>query len=561
MGVSTETLNREQIFFDNVTWTDLPNNCKIDHDSYDGAKSDINPNYTLADGDLSRCALKAKQGGPPGPSFLTSSNGFSDPQWFDPPEDNVYPDRGGQISYAVKAESGTAAQFYFGDNDPSTEWYGVSWYPDNESLTVGAYNPTGSPNTDTDSGEGDGTNEYYRIVVDWDLNDAMADTIYARAVNGSGATVAYAYIQDDSFSGGSGQFGHIRFVADGPNAAFWDELEYGETNFEETLPAPGESYYANGFEVTGDSPDGLTHSDGWIHDRLPVEEGETRTYSYYVDYDSAMNVSLRDGPSTETRSFSDIENEIHAFSDGFDYGGVFRSGREVMVSLTIDYTDPTAVQMRAKAVTSDGFTRTLNQTWSGAGSHGDIYVSTYEWDGRDPPASDSLRLITKRTGQYAAAGFPLDDWVHGPTVRENRAGFDHLGDWVDRNDPIRPGGIVTIPFFASDQSAPTSQLAVQVRDEPGSDQHRGPTEGPSQAFKETLGSFMSVTQDGTTILVVDYTVPGEVFLRAVSLDTGTIVGERVVSIPDSAPDNLPVYVSTYEETDNPGLGSIRYSPF
>ena len=150
-------------------------------DSYDRAKGDINPNYTLADGDLSRCAPEARSGGPPAPSFLTSSNGFSDPQWFGPPEDNVFLDRGGQINYAVKAESGTAAQFYFGNNDPSMDWYGVSWYPDNESLTVGAYSPTGSPNTDTDTGGGDSTDEYYRIVVDWDLNDAMAATIYGES--------------------------------------------------------------------------------------------------------------------------------------------------------------------------------------------------------------------------------------------------------------------------------------------------------------------------------------------------------------------------------------------
>lgn len=100
-----------------------------------------------------------------------------------------------------------------------------------------------------------------------------------------------------------------------------------------------------------------------------------------------------------------------------------------------------------------------------------------------------------------------------------------------------------------------------MRDEPGSDQHRGPTAAPSQAFERTLGSFISANRVGTTILVMDYTVPGEVFLRMASLDTGTIVGERGISIPDSAPEDLPVYVSTYEETDNPGLGSTRYSPF
>ena len=92
-----------------------------------------------------------------------------------------------------------------------------------------------------------------------------------------------------------------------------------------------------------------------------------------------------------------------------------------------------------------------------------LHVSTCEWDGWGPPVGDSLRLITKRTGQYVAGGFPLDGWMHGPTVRENRAGFDHLSDWVDRNDPIRPGSIVTIPFFASDQSASTSQFSPGAR--------------------------------------------------------------------------------------------------
>jgi hypothetical protein len=58
-------------------------------------------------------------------------------------------------------------------------------------------------------------------------------------------------------------------------------------------------------------------------------------------------------------------------------------------------------------------------------------------------------------------------------------------------------------------------------------------------------------------------VAGEVFLRATSLKGpgGDVVGTAVVPIPDSAPEDLPVYLSTHEDGSPDPWDSVRYSPF
>lgn len=551
MRVSTETLNKEEILFDNVTFDDLPG-CTFDTASYDSGTGD----FELIDGDRSTCALESDANS--GTDSLLSSTGLDDPQWFEPSGSEDYPGRSGRISYDVKAESGTTAKFLFGD-DPNSARYGVWWTPDSEELALAVDGTEES----TATGGSDGTGEYYRIIVDWDFDSGIEDTgvIYARAVNESGDTVAHAGINDLSYDGSNGPEAGIGFDADGSGIVVWDNLDYGATDFETVLPQPGESYYVNGNEYSTGGPTGLSHDGGWIHDRLPVEEGETRTYNYYVNIGTELLVALRNGTATETESLSDIENGIHAF-DLFDFSDI-RTGPEdrVMVSVTVDYTDESEVEMRVAAIREDGGTDELVQTWSGVSNHDEIYVSTYEYgQPRDAYRDDSLRLVTERTGQGAAAGYPFDADAH-PFAAVS--GYGHSGAWVDQNGPTTPGTIERIPYFAPPGSSSTNDLTVQLRDRPASNQERSSTAGPSNELEETVENLLEVKADSYTNLILDYSVPGEVFLRATSLEGsgGDVVGTAVVPIPDSAPEELPVYLSTYEKGSPDPWNSVRYSPF
>lgn len=548
MRVSTETLNAEAIFFDNVVWTNLPkpNKCKIDQDSYDG--NGIKSDFQVVGGELSTCALQAKDKA--GSKSLNSSypNGLDTPQWFEPPESHDYPKRGGRISYDVRVnQSGTTSYFYFGDEDTSSEYYGVAWDPSNEELTVGG----SGISSKTVNGNSNGAGDYYSIIIDYDL-DASTDTgvIYARAVNKSGDTVAHVGINDKQWDGG--ETGQLGFAADGDGTVTWDNLEYGGTDFEKVLPQPGESYYTNGTEQSAGGPKGVAHDGGWIHDRLPVEPGETRTYNYYVDVGTELLVSLRDGPSTETDSISDIENEIHRFTDRANFRA-FRDGQKVIVSLTIDYIDNNSVMMTAKATREDGLTSELTQTWSSASSYDEIFVSTYEYD-QPLDQSYSLRLIPERTGPSSANGYLYESDVNTWTPI---SGYGHSGGWVDLNGGIEPGTIERIPFFRP-SGAPDSYLDIQLRDKPASDPSRGPNSGLSDQFKTSVNNLLGVPSGEQTILVFDYSVPGEVLLRATRLDTGEVVEVEVVSLPA---EDIPLYLSTYEDGNPSDSESIRYAPF
>ena len=135
-----------------------------------------------------------------------------------------------------------------------------------------------------------------------------------------------------------------------------------------------------------DEPAGYTHNEGYVHDNVPLDEGETRTYTFFnPDSGADYGWYLRDGPQEGTGD--GVDNFVRPYVR--DYGNNVPDGKyRVEVTLSEDGSSLDVVLFDA----ATGGTIVREDRNIDVSEHDELYFSSLGYFGTDYNR-DSLRLI------------------------------------------------------------------------------------------------------------------------------------------------------------------------
>ena len=300
--------------------------------------------------------------------------------------------------------------------------------------------------------------------------------------------------------------GNLTSIGDANSVNRSFEYKPANRTFVENITNNDDKLIADGEFVKSRGLDGYTHSRfAYIHDNVPYEPGDGRTYYLYQDGSGAelwgaLRTAEQTEPNRSINSIDEINGEAEEIDDGLSTGVIHR--------VEVEY----GFNGSQLTVSVDG---TPKKRWRGLEAYDDLYFSTQQLWGDS--GTDSLRLIavdqavpenikTASAGPTSTEGEFSEDLngVEPGRSYDVTAVTEPEADWVNstsRGDPLRTTA-TTEPTVETEAAAGTGSTTINAV---GNLTERGEMSTVNLAFehKPANRTFVENATNNTDKLIAD----------------------------------------------------------